>query len=110
MTSKTLACHIAWADGGKSWSEYFSEFPKDSHSNNVTPRRRFLRLKGIIPLPDDEATTRQNIKCGQCLGQQGGTPHHRKGSNCHQGDPVSAGLYTARVTNKKKAQLDELRQ
>jgi hypothetical protein len=30
MTSRSLACHIAWADGGKSWSSYFSESPKVS--------------------------------------------------------------------------------
>src|SRR6266700_1325843 len=30
---------------------------------------------------NDEASTRQDIECSQCLCQRCGTPHHRKGSS-----------------------------
>src|SRR5438067_2510046 len=40
---------------------------------------------------NDETPTRQDIECGQCLCQCSGTPHHRKGSSCHQGNPVRTG-------------------
>src|ERR1700687_2004303 len=40
---------------------------------------------------NDEASPRQDIDCGQCLGQRGGTSHHRKGSSRHQADPVRTG-------------------
>jgi hypothetical protein len=35
MTSRKHMYHMAWADGEKSWSGYFSESPKGSYGNNL---------------------------------------------------------------------------